>query len=119
MPLCHLTLFVYPIPQNASNKHNVVVLPLCVHVVIDLLVSDGEHHDEDPQEHHADHELVEDPHGDHGLVDHICPGLPDECAGCHVIPRQPRQVVRCHCLDPEVKQMLRTMIYTNYIYLRL
>ena len=88
--------------QNASNKNNVIVLPLCVHVVIDLLVGDGEHHDEDPQEDHAYHELVEDPHGDHGLVNHVGPGLPDECAGRHVISGESRQVVCRHRLDPEV-----------------
>ena len=80
-----------------------VVLPLGVHVVVDFLIGDGEHHDEDPEEDHADHKLVEDPHGDHRLVDHVGPGLPDQGAGCHVVPGQARQVPGHHRPDPEVE----------------
>ena len=43
-------------------------LPLRVKVVIDLLVSDGHHDDEDPEEDDADQELVDDPHGDHRVL---------------------------------------------------
>ena len=52
-----------------------ILLPLSVHVIVYFLVSDGEHDNEDPEEHHADHELVEDPHGDHGPVDGAAPIL--------------------------------------------
>ena len=62
-----------------------ILLPLCVHVIINLLVGDGEHDDEDPEEHHADHELVEDPHGHHRGVDDISPHLPDQDTAGHVI----------------------------------
>ena len=92
-----------------------VVLPLGVHVVIDLLVGDGQHHDEDPQEDHADHELVEDPHGDHGLVDHVSPCLPDESAGGHIVPGQPGQVVGCHHLDPEAHLLF--IFFTDFFCL--
>ena len=46
-----------------------LILPLRVHVVVYLLVCDGEHDDEDPEQHHADHELVEDPHWHGGDLD--------------------------------------------------
>ena len=39
------------------------LLPLSVKVVIDLLVSDGHHDNQDPEEHHADQELINHPHG--------------------------------------------------------
>ena len=41
------------------------LLPLSVKVVVDLLVGDGHHDDEDPQQHHAHQELVDHPHGHH------------------------------------------------------
>ena len=37
-------------------------LPLLVEVVIDPPVGDGHHDDEDPEQHHADQELVGGPH---------------------------------------------------------
>ena len=77
-------------------------LPLCVHVVVYFLVSDGEHHNEDPQEDHADHELVEDPHGHHGGVDGVGPGPPDEDTAGHVVSGHPAEPKCQDVVDPEM-----------------
>ena len=44
------------------------LLPLSVEVIINFLVGDGHHDDEDPEEDHADQELVDHPHGHHGRL---------------------------------------------------
>ena len=44
------------------------LLPLRVEVVINFLVGDGHHDDEDPEEDHADQELVDHPHRHHGCL---------------------------------------------------
>ena len=44
------------------------LLPLSIQVVIDFLVSDGHHDNEDPEKNHADEELVNYPHGNHGRL---------------------------------------------------
>ena len=77
-----------------------LILPLRVHVVVYLLVCDGEHDDEDPEQHHADHELVEDPHGHHGGVDRVGAHLADQDAAAHVVSRHPGQVPQHHARDP-------------------
>ena len=78
------------------------LLPLGVHVVVDLLVGDGQHHDEDPQQHHADHELVEDPHWHHRPVDGVSAQLPDQDAVGHVVSRHAGQIPKQDSADPEV-----------------
>ena len=77
-----------------------LILPLRVHVVVYLLVGDGEHDDEDPEQHHADHELVEDPHGHHGGVDRVGAHLADQDAAAHVVSRHTGQVPQHHARDP-------------------
>ena len=47
------------------------ILPLCVEVCQDLVVGDGEHDDEYPEEHHAHQELVHHPHGHHGSLEKL------------------------------------------------
>ena len=44
------------------------LLPLRVEVVVNLLVGDGHHDDQDPQEHDTDQELVDHPHGHHRVL---------------------------------------------------
>ena len=39
-----------------------ILLPLCVKIVVNFSISDGHHDNEDPEEHHADQELVHHPH---------------------------------------------------------
>ena len=77
-----------------------LILPLRVHVVVYLLVCDGEHDDEDPEQHHADHELIEDPHGHHGCVDGVSSRSPLHDAAGHVVTRHPGQVLGHHQVDP-------------------
>ena len=50
------------------NFAELLLLPLGVEVVVDLLVGDGHHDDEDPEQHHAHQELVDHPHGHHGRL---------------------------------------------------
>ena len=80
-----------------------LILPLGVHVVVYLLVSDGQHHDEDPQEDHADHELVEYPHGHHSRVDGVGPRPPDEDTAGHVVSGHPSEAQGQHAVDPEIE----------------
>ena len=77
-------------------------LPLCVHVVVDFLVCDGQHHYEYPQQDHADHELVENPHRHHGGVDGVGPGPPDEDTAGHVVSGHPAETKCKHAADPEM-----------------
>ena len=84
-----------------------VVLPLGVHVVIDLLVGDGQHHDQYPQQDHADHELVEDPHGHHGGVDGVGPGPPYEDTAGHVVPRYTAEILQEDAGDPEMVKSIK------------
>ena len=76
------------------------ILPLGVHVVVDLLVCDGEHDDEDPEQHHADHELVEDPHGHHRRVDGVSSRSSLHDAAGHVVTGHSGQVLGHHNVDP-------------------
>ena len=59
-------LFVYLNDEVQSG-----VLPHVVEVGQDLVVGDGEHDDEDPQEDHGDKELIHDPHGHHGGLEEV------------------------------------------------
>ena len=76
-------------------------LPLCIHVVVDFLVCDGQHHYEYPQQDHADHELVENPHRHHGGVDGVGPGPPDEDTAGHVVSGDPTETKCQDAADPE------------------
>ena len=48
-----------------AQIENFYLLPLSVQVIVNLFVGDGHHDDEDPEQHHADQELVHHPHGHH------------------------------------------------------
>ena len=85
-----------------KDEYNLYSLPLCVHVVVYFLVCDGQHHNEYPQEDHADHELVEYPHGHHGRVDGVCPGPPDEDTAGHVVSGDPGEAKCEDAGDPEM-----------------
>ena len=87
--------------RNIKVDEVVDILPLCVHVVVDLLVCDGQHHDEDPEQDHTDHELVEDPHGDHRRVDRVSSRSPLHDAAGHVVTGHAGQVLGHHNVDPE------------------
>ena len=63
------------------------VLPLGLQVVVDLPVGDRQHHDEDPEEHDADKELVDDPHRHHCRRDRLLPKSSHLDAGVHVVLR--------------------------------
>ena len=56
---------------HLNNEVQSGVLPHVVEVGQDLVVGDGEHDDEDPQEDHGDKELVHDPHGHHGGLEEV------------------------------------------------
>ena len=62
------------------------LLPLCVEVVVDFLVCDGHHDDEDPQEDDTDQELVHDPHGDHRVLEVLWPLSSGDDALQEVVP---------------------------------
>ena len=51
--------------KELDGKVEPCVLPLGVQVLIDLVVGDRHHDDEDPQQDDADQELVDDPHRHH------------------------------------------------------
>ena len=54
------------------------LLPLRVEVVVNFLISDGHHDDQDPQEHDTDQELVDHPHGHHRVLEVLRPLSPGD-----------------------------------------
>ena len=49
------------------------IFPHVVEVGQYLVVGDGQHHDEDPQQDHRHEELVDHPHGHHGRLEEVTP----------------------------------------------
>ena len=78
------------------------VLPLRFQVVVDLPVRDGQHDDQDPEQHDADEELVDDPHRHHRRRDRLLSKSPHLNARVHVVLGYLRLALRYQVGNPAV-----------------